>query len=44
MIMEDNVPLGKPHSIHQDIRDMGLGRFSHWYNYLYFSASDTPVR
>jgi hypothetical protein len=32
--------LGPPHSLHRDIEERGGGRFSHWYNWLYFSASD----
>ncbi|MFN0122588.1 MAG: hypothetical protein ACKV2V_18990 [Blastocatellia bacterium] len=29
-----------PHSGHDDIREKGLGVYSHWGNYLYFSTSD----
>ena len=32
--------LGPPHSLHQDIIEQGGGRFSHWNDCLYFSASD----
>jgi hypothetical protein len=32
--------LGPPHSPHRDVEEKGDGRFSHWYNWLYFSASD----
>ena len=39
-LYEDDVAVGPPHSLHEDIRDLGLGRFSHWHNKLYFSTSD----
>lgn len=39
-LYEDGKPLGPAHSVHQDIRDYGKGRFSHWGTTLYFSASD----
>lgn len=42
---EDGKPLNPPHSVHQDIRDIGLGRYSHrtglpWGEALRWSASD----
>jgi SAM-dependent methyltransferase len=40
MLYEDDIPLGLAHSSHHDIRTYGLGRFSHWEERLYFSASD----
>lgn len=40
VLLEDGVPLGPPHSLHDDIRQLGGGRYSHWGNSLYFSASD----
>ena len=40
MVFENGVPLGPAHSLHQNIRDFGDGRFSHWGSYLYLSASD----
>jgi hypothetical protein len=29
-----------PHSLHEDIRRRGTGRFSHWGDCIYFSTSD----
>jgi len=40
VLCEDDTPLGPPHALHDDIRQMGRGRFSHWRHSLYFSASD----
>ena len=37
---EDGKELGPAHAAHDDIRSIGLGRFSHWENYVVFSASD----
>jgi pectate lyase len=39
-IFENGVELHPPHSPHQDIRDFGKGRFSHWGTTLYFSTTD----
>jgi len=39
-LLEDGRPLGPAHVNHQDIADLGAGRFSHWEDVLYFSASD----
>lgn len=39
-LFEDNKPLGPTHSLHDDILELGLGRFSHWGSTLYFSTSD----
>jgi hypothetical protein len=39
-ILENGINLSPTHSLHQEIRDIGLGRFSHWTNGLYFSSSD----
>ncbi|MDP9080749.1 MAG: pectate lyase [Bacteroidota bacterium] len=39
-LYENGVELGPAHSVHQDIRDIGKGAFSHWGTALYFSASD----
>lgn len=39
-LFENGVELVVPHSVHQDIRTLGKGRFSHWGTALYFSASD----
>jgi SAM-dependent methyltransferase len=40
MLYEDDIPLGLAHSPHEDIRTYGLGRFSHFDERLYFSATD----
>jgi len=43
-VYEDGRLLGTPHSLHQEISDLGQGRFSYWalpgQNVLIFSASD----
>lgn len=39
-LFEDGKELGPAHALHNDIRNSGQGRFSHWGNSLYFSASD----
>jgi hypothetical protein len=39
-LYEGSTPLGPAHSVHDDIRTVGRGRFSHWGNALFFSASD----
>jgi hypothetical protein len=39
-VCEDDKPLGPAHSIHDDIRTQGMGRFSYWGRDLYFSTSD----
>jgi len=39
-VYENGVEIGPAHSLHDDIRNVGKGRFSHWTGYLYFSASD----
>ena len=39
-LFEDGVSLGPPHAAHDQIRHDGRGRFSHWHNHLYLSASD----
>jgi len=39
-LLEDGVPIGPAHSLHDDIRQIGLGRYSHWNEVIYFSASD----
>jgi hypothetical protein len=39
-IFENGTELGPAHSVHANIRTLGLGRFSHWGSDLYFSASD----
>jgi len=41
VLFEDGKPLGSPRSVHADIRETGMGRYSHWTREtLYFSASD----
>ncbi len=40
LLFEDTLPLGPQHSVHNDIRRLGRGRYDHWGNALYFSASD----
>jgi len=40
ILLEDGVMLGPSHTVHANIRNDGGGRFSHWKDTLYFSASD----
>lgn len=39
-VFEDGRELGPAHSMHDDIRRVGEGRFSHWDRSLYLSSSD----
>ena len=39
-LYENGVELKEAHAVHDDIRKLGKGRFSHWHSTLYFSASD----
>jgi hypothetical protein len=39
-VFEDDRELGPGHASHEEIRRSGAGRFSHWGEQLYFSASD----
>jgi hypothetical protein len=39
-LCENGELIGTPHSIHEDIRRAGQGRFSHWERWLIFSTSD----
>lgn len=39
-LFENGQPLGPGHTLHQDIRERGAGRFSHWVDQVYFSATD----
>ncbi len=40
-VLEDGKPLPGPANVlHEDIRQVGLGRYSFWHDYVYFSASD----
>jgi hypothetical protein len=40
ILLEDGKPLGPAHSLHDDIRAQGGGRFSFWSGTIYISASD----
>jgi SAM-dependent methyltransferase len=40
MVLENERALGPAHSPHDDVRNLGGGRYSHWQNALYFSTSD----
>jgi hypothetical protein len=40
VLCENSELLGPPHSLHNDIRMKGFGRYSHWNEYLLFSSSD----
>jgi hypothetical protein len=40
MLYEDGEPIGFAHAMHDSIRNQGLGRFSHWQDWLVFAASD----
>jgi 2-polyprenyl-6-hydroxyphenyl methylase/3-demethylubiquinone-9 3-methyltransferase len=39
-MFEDGHPLPKPHAVHDEIDQIGRGRYSHWEGSLYFSSSD----
>jgi glycosyltransferase involved in cell wall biosynthesis/2-polyprenyl-3-methyl-5-hydroxy-6-metoxy-1,4-benzoquinol methylase len=39
-LFEDEVELGPPYAPHDEIRQLGGGRYSHWGRALYFSTSD----
>jgi hypothetical protein len=40
VVCEDDRPLGPAHCGHEDIRERGGGRFSHWGAQMYFSTRD----
>ena len=40
LLLEDGKPLWERHILHDDIRSIGAGRYSHWGNGLIFSTSD----
>ncbi len=40
VLLEDGTPLGEAHALHDDIRKIGNGRYSHWGETLFFSTSD----
>ena len=39
-LFEDGQALPYAHSAHDDIRDIGAGRYSHWGDAVFFSSSD----
>ena len=39
-LMENDIVLKPPHTMHETIRTYGKGCYSHWSNMLYFSTSD----
>jgi len=39
-LFEDGQALLYPHSNHDDIRELGAGRYSHWGDAVFFSSSD----
>jgi hypothetical protein len=40
ILFEDSQELPHPHSAHDDIRNLGAGRYSHWADAVFFSSSD----
>jgi hypothetical protein len=40
VLLEDARAIGRPHTLHDEIRANGLGNYSHWERALYFSTSD----
>jgi hypothetical protein len=40
VLCEDQKQLGPAHSLHDDIRTIGRGRYSHWSSDVIFSSSD----
>lgn len=40
ILYEDDKPLGPPHTLHNDIREKGEGRYSHYHAWIFFSSSD----
>ncbi|AYV84294.1 MAG: class I SAM-dependent methyltransferase [Hyperionvirus sp.] len=40
ILYEDEIPLKECHSLHEYIRNIGEGRYSHWDKHIYFSTSD----
>lgn len=46
ILYEDGKPLGPAHSMHNDIREKGHGRYSHWHQVVVFSTSDNsdPIK
>jgi hypothetical protein len=39
-VFENDTPLPSPHAGHDDIRERGRGRFSHWNGAIYFASTD----
>ena len=39
MLFEDGEPIGPAHTLHEDIRTLGGGRYSHWNDALHFAPS-----
>lgn len=39
-VLEDGKALPRGHAVHDEIRQVGEGRFSHWGRRLYFSTTD----
>lgn len=40
IVLEDGRPLATPHATHDDIRQLGGGRYSHWGDRIFFSSAD----
>lgn len=40
VLLEDGRPLGPAHALHDEVRALGAGRYSHWGRRLLFSTSD----
>lgn len=40
VLLEDGRPLPRPNAVHEDVRRLGAGRFSHWQHELIFSTLD----
>ena len=41
VLLEDGKPLSTPHAYHQEVRNIGKGKYSHWTKeMIYFSTSD----
>jgi hypothetical protein len=39
-LFEDGKEMSGPHNSHSDVREVGLGRYSHWKSQIWFSSSD----
>jgi hypothetical protein len=40
VVLEDGLPLARAHAGHDEIRQLGRGRYSHWSGTIYFATSD----